>query len=109
MSKINYLTTGIVIALCGILSACAVPQTSANLDHAASAIRAARIAGADTYAAGEIQAADGNFQKAQILIQNNRPNRAQKLLELATAQADLAAAISEAEYAEDALTALNSD
>lgn len=109
MSKINHLTTGIVLVLCGLVSACVVPQTTANLDHAASAIRAARVAGADTYATAEIESADKNFQKAQALIRNNRANRAQKLLELATAQADLAAAISEAEHAEDAITAVNSD
>ncbi len=109
MSKTNPLASGAIIALCAILSACAVPQTGANLDHAASAIRAARVAGADTYAANEIQAADDNFRKAQTLARNNRANRAQKLLELATAQADLAAAISEAEHAEGALATLEID
>lgn len=109
MSKINLLASGAVVALCAILSACAVPQTGANLDHAASAIRAARVAGADTYAPSEIQAADDNFRKAKTLARNNRANRAQKLLELATAQADLAAAISEAEHAEGALATLEID
>ena len=106
MSTIKQLTTGVFVALCALLSACAVPQTGANLDHAASAIRAARVAGADTYAVAEIQAADDNFHKAQTLVRNNRANRAQKLLELATAQADLATAISEAEHAESALSTL---
>jgi len=109
MSNFKQLTKGAFVALCALLSACAVPQTGANLDHAASAIRAARVAGADTYAVGEIQAADENFRKAQTLVRNNRANRAQKLLELATAQADLAAAISEAEHAESALATLEID
>jgi hypothetical protein len=109
MSKTNYLNAAIAIALCGLLSACAVPKPGANLNHAESAIRAARVAGADTYAPDEIAAADSNFRKAQTLIGSNRANRARKLLELATAQADLAAAISEAEHAESALATLEID
>ena len=109
MSKTNYLNTAFAIVLCGILSACAVPKPGANLNHAESAIRAARVAGADTYAPDEIAAADSNFRKEQTLIGNNRANRARKLLELATAQADLAIAISEAEHAENALMTLEAD
>ena len=109
MSNIKQFSTGLAIALCTVLGACATPQTGASLDHASSAIRAARIAGADTYAPREIEAADSHLQKAKVLIQNNRPNRAQKLLQLATAQADLAAAISEAEHAETALATLESN
>lgn len=109
MSNIKHLTTGVALSLCVLISACAAPQPIANLEHAASAIRAARVAGADIYARNEIQAADGNFKKAQTLVRNNRGNRAQKLLELATAQADLATAISEAEHAESSLATLETD
>ena len=109
MSRTKYLPTAVALALCGIITACAAPKPGANLDHAESAIRAARIAGADTYAPNEIAAADSNFRKAQILVGNNRANRARKLLELATAQADLATAISEAEHAENALATLEAD
>ena len=109
MSKTNYRSAALAIALCGILSACAAPKPAANLDHAESAIRAARVAGADTYAPNEIAAADSNFSKAQTLIRNNRVNRARKLLELATAQADLATAISEADHAENALATLETN
>ena len=109
MSKTKHLNAAVAIVLCGLLSACAAPMPGANLDHAESSIRAARIAGADTYAPNEIAAADTNFRKAQTLIGGNRANRARKLLELATAQADLAAAISEAEHAENALATLESD
>lgn len=109
MSNIKYLTTSVTVALCVVLGACAAPQPIANLEHAASAIRAARVAGAETYAPNEIQSANNNFKKAQTLIRNKRGNRAQKLLELATAQADLATAISEAEHAEIALANLETN
>lgn len=109
MSKIKYLTTSVTLATCVVLGACAAPQPIANLEHAASAIRAARVAGADTYAPNEIQSASSNFAKAQTLIRNKRGNRAQKLLELATAQADLATAVSEAEHAENALASLETN
>jgi len=42
-------------------------------------------------------------------IEHFRTNRARKLLQLATAQADLATAISEAEHAEGALANLESN
>ena len=63
----------------------------------------------DSYAPNEIQSASSNFAKAQTLIRNKRGNRAQKLLELATAQADLATAVSEAEHAENALANLETN
>lgn len=109
MSKTKLLPTCAALALCGALSACAAPQIGANFDHATSAIRAARVAGADTYAPNEIQSADSNYRKAQTMIENKRSKRAQKLLQLAIAQADLAAAISEAEHAEDALASLGNN
>jgi len=108
MSQLKYLTAGVVVALCGLLSACA-GNINADLDHASSAIRAARVAGAETYARSEIEAADVNYQKAQMQIEHFRTNRARKLLQLATAQADLATAISEAEHAEGALANLESN
>jgi len=107
MSRSTLNKLGTVLLTSVMLNACAIPlQSSSSLDHAASSIRAATVAGAETYAPNELQSANQNFAKAKKLMQHNRVYRAQKLLQLATAHADLAAAISEADHAEDALSSL---
>lgn len=98
-----------LVALCAslaiplLISGCANPQPVTEYAFASNAIREAQVAGAETYAAREYNNANASFQKAEKLLADNRTNRAEKLLELATAQADLAKTISEAEHAEASL------
>ena len=86
------------------LASCATPRQGPEFDRASSAIRAAENAGAAQHAIGPYMRANEIFQKAETMNANRRSDRAQKLLELATAQANLAKAISEAAQAESSLT-----
>ncbi|MEM7257638.1 MAG: DUF4398 domain-containing protein [Pseudomonadota bacterium] len=91
-----------------LLSACATtpPSSSDSTEFALSAIRDAQVAGAETYAPQEYATANATFNKAKKLMLHKRSDRAQKLLQLSIAQADLAKAISEAEHAEATLSQL---
>lgn len=106
MNNRNLMTGTVLIGISMLLSACASPKPGMSYEHANNAIRAAEIAGATTYAPTEYSTATQNLAKAVQLINNNRQDRAQKLLEVAIAQADLAKAISEAEHAEASLRQL---
>lgn len=107
ISKNTLLTSCTCIGLAVLLSACAAPKPGMDYDHASNAIRAAEIAGAKTYAPDEYSVAMRNYLKAEALVKDNRQERAQKLLQIAIAQADLAKAISEAEHAETAMQQLH--
>lgn len=106
MNKKNLLTSCACIGFTVLLSACAKPTPGMDYEHAGNAIRAAEVAGAKTYAPDEYTVAVGHYLKAEALVKENRQDRAQKLLQLAIAQADLAKAISEAEHAETAMKQL---
>lgn len=106
MNKKNLLTSCACIGLSVLLSACAKPKPGMDYEHANNAIRAAEVAGAKTYAPDEYSIAMRNYLKAEALVKDNRQERAQKLLQIAIAQADLAKAISEAEHAETAMQQL---
>ncbi len=95
------LCAGIAVPL--LITGCAKPGGGTDHAFASNAIREAQVAGAETYAAREYGIATASFHKAEKLLDHKRTNRAQKLLELATAQADLAKTISEAEHAEASL------
>lgn len=106
MNKRTLLTSCACISLTVLLSACAKPKPGLDYEHANNAIRAAEVAGAKTYAPDEYSIAMRNYLKAGALIKDNRQDRAQKLLQIAIAQADLAKAVSEAEHAEAAIQQL---
>lgn len=108
MNKSNLITGSFIAGFTLLMSACAAPKPGAYLDVAGNSVRAAEIAGADTYAPQELFVAEQHIQRARLLIANNRQDRARKLLQLAIAQADLARAISEAEHAEAAMRQLQS-
>lgn len=97
---------GVVAAI--LLSACATTSTTStdSYEYALTAIRDAQAVGAETYAPEEYAAANATFNKAQKLLLHKRTERAQKLLQLSIAQADLAKAVSEAEHAEATLSQL---
>lgn len=92
------------IAFGALLSGCAAPKQGPMFEHASTAIRAAQTAGALEHAPDQYMAANAIYRKAEAMQQNRRTDRAQKLLELATAQASLAKAMSEAALAESSLT-----
>ncbi len=94
------------MALSAILTGCAAPQQGKMFYDTSNAIRAAQNAGALEFAPEEYTAANENYRKAEAMLQKRRSNRAQKLLELATAQASLAQTISEAAQAESNLSYL---
>lgn len=94
--------TGVVL-----IGACATTsQTDVNYHYAETALRAAQSAGAEKYAPAEYATANETYFKARKLSLHKRSERAQKLLQLSVAQADLARAISEAELAEATLSQL---
>ncbi len=97
-----------VATLATILTACAAPQQGPMFYSASQAIRAAHNAGAVEFAPEQLQQASATFNKAETMHKKRRGNRAQKLLELATAQANLAKATSEAKQAEASLSFLQS-
>ncbi len=102
--KASALKTSVVaIAFGALLAGCAAPKQGPMFDHASTAIRAAQTAGALEYAPDHYLKANEIFRKAEAMQQRRRTERAQKLLELATAQASLAKAISEAAQAESSL------
>jgi len=103
-TKLRYIATAAMLVL---LSACAKPNTvTSNPVEATDALRAAQLAGAETYAPQAYAVASQTYDKAEKLLRHNRKDRANKLLLLAVAQADLAKAISEAEHAEESLMLL---
>ena len=104
--KTRSLSRCATVGLCLFMAACATPKPGLDYQHANNAIRAAEIAGAQMYAPDELSVAVSNFEKAAALVSNNRHERAQKLLQISIAQADLAKAISEAEHAEAAIQQL---
>ncbi len=106
MKRTKLTTAALLVGMTIMLSACAKPKQGADFEHASKAIRAAEIAGAATYAPAELSIASQNFSKAQALANNNRQDRAQKLLQIAVAQAELAKAVSEADHAETSLQQL---
>ncbi|OED39121.1 hypothetical protein AB833_16400 [Chromatiales bacterium (ex Bugula neritina AB1)] len=91
------------VAVVAMLAGCATPKVGSDFTAAGNAIRAAEVAGARTYAPEEYAAAQQIHRKAEKLLLDGRLERAQKLLQIAAAQADLATAISEAEHAEESL------
>ncbi len=104
--KKHYTFAGIAAAAL-LLGACATPGPGGSSTlYAENALRDAKVAGAETYAAAEYTTANASLAKAKQLFLHNRPDRAQKLLQLSIAQADLARAISEAEHAEATLSQL---
>jgi len=104
--KTRSLSRCATVGLCLLLTACAAPKPGLDYQHANTAIRAAEIAGAQMYAPDEFSVAVSHFKRAEALVKNNRQERAQKLLQISIAQADLAKAISEAEHAEAAMQQL---
>ena len=90
-------------ARCIALTACAAPKQGPLFEHTASVLRAAKTAGAAEFAPEQLLQANQTYRKAEAMLQQRRSNRAQKLLELATAEANLALAMSEAAQAELAL------
>lgn len=96
------------IALASVLTGCAAPQQGKMFYTTSNAIRAAQNAGAMEFAPQEYKTANDNYRKAEQMLQKRRTDRAQKLLELATAQASLAQSISEAAQAETTLSYLRS-
>lgn len=89
--------------LAAVLTACATPQQGPMFESTNNAIRAAQTAGALEHAPEHYLKANEIYRKAEAMQQKRRTDRAQKLLELATAQASLARAISEAAQAESSL------
>ncbi len=109
MIKHNTLTKLLAgVAAAAMLSACATTSAPGgdSYEYAISAIRDAQAVGAETYAPDEYASANASFTKAKKLMLHKRSDRAQKLLQLSIAQADLAKAISEAEHAEATLSQL---
>ena len=90
-------------ALTTILVGCAGPQQGSLFENSSNAIRAAETAGAREFAPTQYQQANYIFEKAEAMHLKRRTDRAQKLLQLATAQANLAKAMSEAAQAEASL------
>ncbi len=97
------------MALATLLIGCATPQQGPMFDSTSKAIRAAQTAGALEHAPDEYRKANEIYRKAQAMQQHRRTERAQKLLELASAQASLAKAISDASEAEASLGYLYTD
>ena len=97
-----------IAAVAVLLSACAtsIQGGPSSTHYAEDAIRDAKAAGAEIYAMAEYNTASASLAKAKKLFRYNRPDRAQKLLELSIAQANLAKAIGEAEHAEATLSQL---
>ena len=91
-----------------LLSACATTSAprGSNYEYAESALLAAQAVGAESYAPAEYATANATFNKAKKQMLHKRSERAQKLLQLSIAQAELAKAISEAEHAEATLSQL---
>lgn len=103
----KHYSIAVIAAAAMLLSACATTISGGgNTQYAENAIRDAKVAGAETYAIAEYSTANASLAKAKQLFLHNRPDRAQKLLQLSIAQADLAKAISEAEHAEMTLSQL---
>lgn len=94
-------------ALATLIVGCAAPQQGPAFYNAAEAIRAAQTAGAVEFAPKEFKQANDTYRKAEAWHLKRRTERAQKLLELAAAQANLAEAISEAKHAESSLELLS--
>lgn len=100
----NTLKASVVsMALATLLIGCAAPQQGPMFYSTSKAIRAAQTAGALEHAPDQYLKANEIYRKAETMQQSRRTDRAQKLLELATAQASLAKAISEASQAEASL------
>jgi len=89
--------------LAAVVSACAAPKQGAGFDRASQAIRAAENAGARQHAPVPYSRANELYSAAEAMNNRRRSDRAQKLLDLATAQANLAEATSEAALAEQSL------
>jgi hypothetical protein len=104
----KYYSLTAIAAVAVLLSACAtsIKGGPGSTHYAEDAIRDAKAVGAETYAMAEYTTANASLAKAKQLFLHNRPDRAQKLLQLSIAQADLAKAISEAEHAEATLSQL---
>lgn len=98
------LRTGVAaMALAALMTGCAAPKQGKMFYDTSNAIRAAQNAGALQFAPEEYKAANDIYRKAELMHEKRRTNRAQKLLELATAHASLARTISEAAQAESNL------
>ncbi len=102
-STAKALTASVIALAVSALLGCAAPQQGENFYQASKAIRAAETAGALEHAPDNYLKANEIYRKAEAMNQARRTDRAQKLLELATAQASLAKAISEAATAENSL------
>jgi len=96
-------TCAAVAAFGALVAACATPAQGPMFDRTTQAIRAAQTAGAMQHAPGPYARANEIYRKAEAMHASRRTDRAQKLLELATAQATLAKAMSEATQAETSL------
>jgi len=95
--------TSAAIAMAALLAGCAGPKQGPMFTSTSNAIRAAQTAGALEHAPAHYLKANEIFQKAELMQKKRRTDRAQKLLELASAEASLARAISEAAEAESSL------
>ncbi len=95
--------TSAAMVIAAVLAGCAAPKQGPMFTSTSNAIRAAQNAGAIEYAPAHYRKANEIYRKAEVMQKNRRSNRAQKLLELATAEASLARAISEASSAESSL------
>ena len=94
--------TSAAMVMAALLAGCA-PKQGPMFASTSNAIRAAQTAGAVEHAPLHYAKANDIFKKAEVMQQNRRTDRAQKLLELASAEASLARAISEAAAAESSL------
>ena len=95
--------TSAAVAMAAVLAGCAAPKQGPMFTSTSNAIRAAETAGALKHAPAHFVKAKDIYRRAEIMQQKRRTNRAQKLLDLASAEANLARAISEAAEAESSL------
>jgi len=87
-----------------LLSACAGPQPVAQLEEARSALQRAEQAAAKENAPDIYRLAAQRIDKAEAMLLSKRFNRARLLLERASADAELAAVVSEAKTYEKSLS-----
>jgi len=104
-TKIFSSLRALVAATClaALAAGCATPNPGPEFDRASKAIRAAENAGAVQHATKPYAKANEIYHAAEVMLHKRRSDRAHKLLELATAQANLAKAMADAAEAEASL------
>lgn len=99
----------VVLSLAAMLAACASagPPPTTALNTAEAAIRQAETADAREFEPVMLNRAQNKVRDARRLIEQERHEEARRLLDEASVDAELAAALAEAEKAERALHELN--